>query len=406
MPISAGKRKNHRELAKANARLNGIIFSAMDAIVSLDSDQRIVLFNPAAERMFGVTVQEVLGQSVNRLIPERFREAHTRHVEQFGKTGTTMRRIGGLGVINGLRANGEEFPIEASISQVELDGEKLFTVVLRDVSERVRNEEALQESQGQLSRAKAELEERVQERTLALRETISDLEAFSYSLSHDLRAPLRAIRSLTGIFLEEHGASLNPEGTSLLTRALDAAQRMDGMVQDILAFSRVSREQPQLEPVDPEKLVRELISERLEFQPPRADIRIESPLLSVQGHAALLTQCLANLLGNAVKFVARGTVPFVRIGSEAHDEYVRLWIEDNGIGIPAEAQQKVFEIFQRLHSASQYEGSGIGLAIVRKAVERMGGRVGVGSEPGKGSRFYLELRNGHPAKVAGTSRQQ
>jgi signal transduction histidine kinase len=136
------------------------------------------------------------------------------------------------------------------------------------------------------------------------------------------------------------------------------------------------------------------MAERPEFQEPRAGIRIDGPLKTVRGHEAYLTQCVTNLLDNAVKFVPAGRKPAVRIWSESIDGQVRLWIEDNGIGIAKEAQERVFGIFQRVHAESTYPGTGIGLAIVRRAVERMGGAVGVESEPGHGSRFWVRLPAG------------
>jgi signal transduction histidine kinase len=159
-----------------------------------------------------------------------------------------------------------------------------------------------------------------------------------------------------------------------------------------------------LGPVNIDGLVRQLIHERPELSPPRAEIAIERALAAVIGHEATLSQCLTNLLSNAVKFVSPGAVPRVQVWTEEFNgpagegnasairpPWVRLWVEDQGIGIAPEAQDRIFEIFQRLHSSMQYEGSGIGLAIVRKGSERMGGRVGVDSAPGKGSRFCLEL---------------
>jgi PAS domain S-box-containing protein len=386
-----GGRGSRAELAKVGARLNGIIFSAMDAIISIDAEQRIVLFNPAAEKMFGVSAQDVLGQKIDRFIPQRFRAAQAAPVDQFGETGVSFRRMGALGMISGQRANGEEFPIEASISQVDADGEKLFTVILRDVSERQRAEKNLRDALEGLAKAKDELEIRVQERTVALRQTIADLEAFSQGLSHDMRAPLRAIRNLTRIFMEDYGVNVAPDGLDLLRRVADSTDRMDRLMQDLLAFSRVTLQPIEFGVVDPEKLIRELINERPEFRRPKATIEIQSPLLSVRAHPASLMQCLANLLSNAVKFVGPGIVPRVRIWSERINDQVRLLVEDNGIGIPREAQRKVFEVFKRLHSATDYEGSGIGLSLVRKAVERMGGKVGLESEPGEGSRFWIEL---------------
>jgi PAS domain S-box-containing protein len=452
-------------LANTTLRLDGIIASAMDAIISIDARQQILLFNPAAEKMFGVAAGEALGQDLNRFIPQRWREAHTRHVENFGRTGVSARRMGALGVISGLRANGQEFPIEASISQVTIGGEKLFTVILRDITRRQQAEEGLRGAQTELAARAEDLEQVVARRTAQLHESVAELEAFTYSLSHDMRAPLRAINIFTHIVLDEYAAGLQPEVAELLGKVKAAAERMDRLMQEVLAFSRISRQPITLRPVDADRIVHEVIANRFEPKGSAVQIEVASPLLPVIGHETSLTQCLSNLLGNAVKFVAPGTVPHVRIWTELversevrspksegipksgdqtqqpgcgfgiasqnvpsqeangcpvkgvsgetpslhqsttplpqssippspHDSIppspsVRLWVEDNGIGIEPAAHQKIFEMFQRLHVG--YEGTGFGLAIVKKAAERMGGRVGVESEPGKGSRFWLEL---------------
>jgi PAS domain S-box-containing protein len=405
------KRKQAEEaLANTTTRLNGIINSAMDAIISVDESQRILLFNPAAEKMFGVSSSEALGQSLDRFIPERFRHSHAHHIERFGDTGVSTRRMGSLGSITGLRPDGEEFPIEASISQVEVGGEKLFTVILRDITRRQRAEQALRQAQVSLEAHAQSLEKTVADRTAQLRNSLDELQAFSYSLSHDMRAPLRAISTFTRIFLDDYGKDFNPDGAELLNKVLAASARMDRLMQDVLAFSRVSRQDLPLQRVDVEKLIIDILLERPEFQTPRAEVSIESPLPPMMANAACLTQCLTNLLDNAVKFVAPGVRPRVRIRAEVRsgmereirDEEglaararpsalptVRLWIEDNGIGIEPEFHEKIFELFQRLHN--EFEGTGIGLAIVHKAVDRMGGAVGVESEPGKGSRFWFEL---------------
>jgi len=165
---------------------------------------------------------------------------------------------------------------------------------------------------------------------------------------------------------------------------------MDRLILELLQFTRMSRSPVTMEPVDLERLISGIIRERVEFQPPKAEMEINTPLLRVSGNETSLTQCLTNLLDNAVKFVPRGVTPHVRISTERNEQGVRLWIEDNGIGIEKESRQRLFELFQRVHKNS-YPGTGIGLAIVRKAVERTHGQVGVESEPGKGSRFWLQL---------------
>jgi PAS domain S-box-containing protein len=264
-------------LAKVTARFEGIIASAIDAIISIDAQQKIVLFNPAAARLFGVPAEEALGQSLSRFIPERFRGAHTHHVEKFGQTGVSTRRMGALGTVSGLRANGEEFPIEASISQVEVGGEKLFTVILRDITERQRAEQDLREAQAALEVHAETLEKTVAERTAQLRETVAELEAFSYSLSHDMRAPLRAIHTFTHIVLDDYAKTLGADATDLLKKSLGAAHRMDRLIQDVLAFSRVSRQPIELRPVDVERLVLATMLERPELQAPGIDIKVDSP---------------------------------------------------------------------------------------------------------------------------------
>jgi Bacteriophytochrome (light-regulated signal transduction histidine kinase) len=166
---------------------------------------------------------------------------------------------------------------------------------------------------------------------------------------------------------------------------------MDQLIQDVLAFAKLSRQEITLQPIDVDMLVREIVQERPELQPEKAEIRVESPLHKMCGHSASLTQCVTNLLDNAVKFVAPGVRPRVRVYSEANNGKVRLCFEDNGIGIEKEAQRRLFEMFQRMHTGTEYEGTGIGLAIVRKSAERMGGKVGLESEVGRGSRFWVEL---------------
>jgi signal transduction histidine kinase len=216
------------------------------------------------------------------------------------------------------------------------------------------------------------------------------LETFSYSLSHDMRAPVRAIQSFTEIVLHDFGDRI-PEGRAYLEKVINAAARMDRLIQDVLSFARMSRADIKVTRLELDGLVRAILQERPNLQEPKAKVTVESPLLCVMAHDAAMTQILTNLLENAVKFVAPGTKPEVLVYTERHNEWVRLGIRDNGIGIEPDAQQRLFAIFHRLPSAARYQGTGVGLAIVRKAAERMDGRVGVDSLPGKGSTFWVEL---------------
>jgi signal transduction histidine kinase len=221
-----------------------------------------------------------------------------------------------------------------------------------------------------------------------LQQTLAEFESFAQTLAHDLRAPLRAVNTFTTIVLEDYGATLDDEAKDLLQKVLAAAVRMDALVQNVLAFSRVSRAPTELMPVDLEKLAREL-SAGPTFRSEAAELQIRRPLLPMRGHEPFVRLCLAQLLDNAVKFVAPGVRPRICLSSQPNGNQVRLWVQDNGIGIAGKEQGRVFEPFQRL--SSEYDGNGLGLAVVRRAAERMGGSVGVESEPGKGSRFWLEL---------------
>ena len=260
----------------------------------------------------------------------------------------------------------------------------------RDVTERKRAEVALSEAQEKLRRHAEDLELIVAARTRELQKTVGELEHFSYSITHDMRAPLRAMRGFSSLLLDGFSDTLPPAGREFLNRISLSADRMDQLIVDALDYSKAMRDELVLTPVDPEVLLRGMIDSYPAFQLPAADIRIEGKFPRVLANQAGLTQCISNLLNNAVKFVAPGQVPRVRIRSESNGAMVRLWFEDNGIGIPPEQQEKIFGMFQRL--SWDYEGTGIGLALVRKVTERMGGKTGVLSEVGQGSRFWVELK--------------
>ncbi len=234
------------------------------------------------------------------------------------------------------------------------------------------------------------LERTVAERTARLSEIIGELESFSYSISHDLRAPLRSIQGFAGFLMEDCGNKVGEQGRNHLHRITSAAHRMDRLIQDILSMSMVASAQLPLSKVDLDKLARGVIESYPNLNLHSAEIEIVGHLPEVIGNEAALTQCLSNLLGNAVKFVKPGTTPRIVIRAEEKETAVRLWVEDNGIGLSPEASEIIFGMFQRL--SKSYEGTGIGLSIVKKAIERMGGTVGVSSVVGQGSKFWIELR--------------
>jgi PAS domain S-box-containing protein len=248
----------------------------------------------------------------------------------------------------------------------------------------------LQQAREALARSHEELEQRVAERTASLTQAIAQMEEFSYSVSHDLRAPVRAMQGYAQATLEDYGDVLGEQGREYLNHIVRSGERMDRLVRELLVYSRIARSDVQLQPVSLDRLVRDIVSHYPEMQQPRADITMRGELHSVIAHEPSLTQALSNLLNNAVKFVAPGVKPEVEIHSEREGNRIRLWVHDNGIGIKPEYRARLFGLFERIHNGKQYEGTGIGLAIVRKSVERMGGKVGMESN-GTGSKFWIEL---------------
>ena len=248
----------------------------------------------------------------------------------------------------------------------------------------------------------AELEKLVVERTGKLQELIEDLEHFSYSITHDMRAPLRAMRGFAELATAKFGTN-EQEARELLLKVSASAERMDALIRDALNYSRSVRQVLPLEDVDTGALLRGMLDSYPELQPSRAHIRVEGELPFVMGNQAGLTQCFSNLLENAVKFVKGGEIPDVRVWGEEREGWARIWVADNGIGISRDMLPRVFDMYSR--GSNSYEGTGVGLALVRKVAQRMGGRVGVESEEGSGSRFWIELKNGEgrarPKRAAG-----
>jgi PAS domain S-box-containing protein len=289
--------------------------------------------------------------------------------------------------------------------------------------DRARNESALRRAQAELSRHAESLEQKVQERTRNLQETIAELESFSYSLAHDVRAPLRHIHGFSQALIEDHNHELSTEARKHVGSIDRAIQRLDALTLDILEYSKVASKPVQLTPVALEPLVREIISHNGALSVPGV-VTVNSPLHSVLAERSLLDQCLTNLLDNALKFIPTPVAPRITVTTELRNgehnqepdaradkpsaplhpvgpsatreqnptrkaRWVRIWVEDNGIGISPEFHGKIFGIFERL--SHQQEGTGIGLAIVSKSIQRMGGRLGVESQSGQGSRFWVEL---------------
>ena len=239
-----------------------------------------------------------------------------------------------------------------------------------------------------LKKLNESLEQRAQQLSTANRE----LEGFCYTIAHDLRAPLRAMEGLTALLLDDLAGSLNSGAKEYGERIREAAARMDQMIQELLSYSRLTLMDFQPQPIRVSRLMKDAVSQlEWDLEKRQAQVHLKKSRNQIFGHYAILVQVLVNLLSNAVKFIEPGKAPKVTIRDEKRNGFVRVWVEDNGIGIAPEHQGRIFRIFERLHGRESYTGNGIGLAIVEKAITRMNGKVGVDSAVGQGSRFWFEL---------------
>jgi signal transduction histidine kinase len=397
------------------------------AMARLEGTMHIVRYvNPAFSRLIDKAEDELVGKPFCEMLPEKdgcvtvlnrvFQtgktESHTEH--EHSETGSVVWTYLMWPVMVEERTTGvmvqvieaeplyektlamNEALMLGSVLQHELtEAAELSNARLQEeIGVRKLAEEALQRAQGQLSVHAEKLEEVVTERTAELTATNHQLEAFVYSIAHDLRAPLRAMQGFSMLLVEEAGAALSEAGKGYANRINKSAQFMDALLGDLLAFSRISQQQVELTPVNLEMVVGAVFS-RLEKEIQEKNARVErsGPWPVVLAHEPTLTQALFNLTSNALKFVAPGVPPLIRLRAEEQGAFVRVWVEDNGIGIAPDHQKQVFRLFNRLNGEN-YQGTGIGLAIVQKGVERMGGRVGVESASGQGCRFWFELRKG------------
>ena len=371
-------RASEARLQASEARLRLMTEQAPVALWTTDRELRLTSASGGLLEDLGVRVANVLGLQVSEIC---------------GRLG-----IGDIPDRAGARAlTGETVDFESTLCGRALasraeplrnhQGEIVGVVgVIFDVTDRKRAEE-------EARRLNSELERRVQDRTAELEDALREMNAFSYTIAHDLRSPLRTIASGTDIILEE-SENLGEEAREWGRRINEEATRMDELVSGLLDYSRLSRQEIHLEPVQWEHVVDTTLAQLdREIREKGAQVVVERPLPRVQGHLLTLIQALANLLSNAIKFVARGVIPQIRIRAERLEGgRVRLWVEDNGIGIDPGHRDRIFGVFERLHRRENYPGTGIGLAIVKRVLDRMGGKVGVESEPDRGSRFYLDLQ--------------
>src|ERR1043166_3916905 len=374
----------------SEVRYRRLFEAARDGILILDPDtRRIADANPFMSELLGYSHEELLGKELWEIGLLKDEAASRAAFGELQAAGYIRYEDLPLETIKGVRRE-----VEFVSNLYQENGHKVIQCNIRDITQRKHAEHELVVAKDEISGHAQNLEKIIAERTAELRETIGELESFSYSLSHDMRAPLRAMIGYAQILCEQHTEGLDAEGIGYLKKISSSASRMDTLIQDVLTYTRVLRSELKFDAIELNALVPEIIATYPSLHVDRADIRIEGVLPAIMSSGPGMVQCISNLLANAVKFVAPGIRPCVTIRAEVVGPVVRLWIEDNGIGIDPKDHRRIFNMFERVHPDSAYEGTGIGLAIVRKAAERMGGSVGVQSELGHGSHFWIQLKKG------------
>lgn len=366
------RKRTQMALSESESRLAGVIDSAMDAIVSVNSAHQIVLFNSAAEAMFGRTAADMLGHPLDRLIPAHYRAGHSQHISDYGSTVSTSRTMGALGQLSAVRGNGEEFPIEASISQVTTNGQKLFTVIVRDITQRKAAEQALLATNTELARSNA------------------DLEQFAHVASHDLQEPLRSISSSVQLLQRRYAGALDARADEFITHAVGGVQRMQMVIDDLLAYARISAAPPVMRVIDLNAALQVARTNLSEAIAASQALISHDELPQLTANPIQMAQLFQNLLGNALKFRG-GKAATVHVGARRDGAEWVISVADQGIGIEPQYFERIFKLFQRLHTRTEYAGTGIGLTICQKIAERHGGRIWVESVLGQGTCFYFTL---------------
>lgn len=366
-------------LAASENRFRAVAETANDAIVSVNADGRVEYFNSAAERIFRRPAEEVLGQPGVLLLPERYRAYHSQALVAAlaaGRLPATEQPI----TLEGLRGDGSEFPIELSAALWVSGTQTHVTSVMRDISRRRETEQRIQQLNVHLAKRAAELE-RVN----------LELESFSYSVSHDLRAPLRSIDGFTQALAEDYGARLDANGRHYLGRVRAAAQHMAQLIDDLIGLSRVGRAEMYLQTVNLSEIATETLAELMALEPGRPVERAITPGLKAVGDARLLRIVLNNLIGNAWKFSARKPLVRITFGEHMGSDGTAFFVQDNGVGFDMAYAKKLFGPFQRLHDPSEFPGSGIGLATVQRIIRRHGGEIWGEGAVGHGATFYFTI---------------
>jgi PAS domain S-box-containing protein len=362
------RRATEDALEESRALLADLVDIAPDAIIGTDGGQTVTLFNQGAETMFGFTAEEVLGHPLDLLLPEEATLHDRGLVEEFSVDHERSKKMAVQQRTSGRRKDSTLFPVEASISRLQRGAEFAFTAIVRDMTARDAAEMQLAHQAEELSRSNAELEE------------------FAYVASHDLSEPLRTVAGFVQLLAQRYEGKLDPDADEFIGFTLDGVKRMQTLIGDLLTYSRVSRLEYLLEPVDCGTIVHDVAEEL------GAEDTIDwSQLPIVNGDEGQLRRVFQNLISNGLKFIPPGRIAHVKLSAVAEDGWWHFSVADNGIGIADKYHERIFKMFQRLHSADKYPGTGIGLAICQRIIGRHGGRLWLESVPDEGTTFHFTI---------------
>jgi PAS domain S-box-containing protein len=385
------RREGEERLRNEKEFTDAIVQSLPGIFYVFDQKGKFIYWNRTLEQVTHCSGGEIAEMSIRNLIAEEQRELIQRRIEELFQRGQ------GTAEADLVRKDGSRVPYFFTGSRVELGGQICLVGMGVDITERRAGEHAIRDARDQLGQQARELERLVAERTANLEQSLASLEGILYHVAHDLRAPLRAMHGFTSILLKEYAAHFDATGEEYARRISEAAGRMDRLICDLLEYGQLAHMPLPLGRVPIEQPLHRVLGDlNSEIESKHAQLEITKPLPAVWANNTALEAILANLLSNALKFVRPKQLPRIRIRTHELDGVVRLCVEDNGIGIDPKYQDRVFRVFERLHKTDDYPGTGIGLAIVQKAAQRMNATVGVESVLGQGSTFWVDLPKPKP----------
>ncbi len=384
-------RKAEEELRETTSKLEHILGSTYEGIYGVDKNGNCTFINTSAARMLGYTVEEVLGKNTHILWHNKFRDGSYYPYEQCGLE-KALRTGEGTNSEDEVfwDKDGKPFPVEFAmypiVNEQKIEG---GVITFTDITRRKQSENALRESERQLKELNVNLESFVRELTL----TNKELKSFSYSVAHDLRNPVKVIDGLTDFLIEDYAERLDEEGRSYLEKIKNGTRRINSIIDDMLLLSKISRQEIEIVDIDLSELARLTINELSSANPDRnVTVKIQNGL-KARADVRLMSVTLGNLLGNAWKYTEKTVHPEIEFGAFEKEGQRIFFVKDNGIGFDTNQNEKLFVPFQRLHSEKEFKGIGVGLAIVERAISRLGGKIWARGEVGNGAEFYFTLKS-------------